>query len=611
MDGVLAYGDPVEELRRTVQSGSTRNFLKNIREILRVCRSSEELKGAISILEELFFSNGEYYLTKYLFLLYDKLRCEHMARFYLSICYREISSQSEYDSDVNRYLSIVPKSISADYFVYNGDFTYVYEGREKKYGVHSFSNSIGYNLTLLITPYGSVILDCGAKCSGGERGYISREDVRSFLTAYGVKVSDIVGVLISHGHLDHWGSISTLVGIGIPITRFYVDERTKAIIKDSSGDIHIDGVRPVSFFFAPNQKIRVHSYDNGHILGSQLFVIRFDDKTVVYTGDFCTHDQQTVGGLDINGLLRDEFVSRGVDCLITESTRGNEVEEILPYQDAEAVLTELIDRLVGLGYKIFLPALAVGRSQELTMLLRRKHRLLIDGHSVKLTQTYERLLDRVIADRNVKYSDDSEDKADNFDFNDIVVANSGIISDKSVAMDYISEIFDSRHRVAVIRTGHNGSNEEIYGDGIYRKWKKQGGLLLDVPLSAHADYCELFELINALCPHNIVAIHGSGITHVTDEVAKDDSNIARFLSGEDLEINDHVILSCWKNLIFTVRERGVALDSPEFTDAFKYLVGSIKKSARYRFLLALMWRFEELDELWRFLSETWERIKGK
>ena len=567
------------------------------------------IQEAVDILEQHLFGKNARYLSQFLFLLYDKLGVACMARFYLQECYEELSVQSRYSPLLQKYRDLHPQRIQGHYTEYNGDYVYRFNGQEKRYGIHSFSNEIGQNLTLLITPYGALILDCGAKCVGGEQIYINRNDLLSFLRVYGITVEDIVGVLISHAHLDHYGSMLSLMAIGISPYRFFADEKTMKIIESQIDEKNAQGIRPISSFFVANQKIRIHSYDNGHILGSQLFVIRFDDQTVVYTGDFCLHDQRTVKGLSLSALSEDPFLSDGVDCLIVESTYGNRIFDILPYHAAENALIMMIDKLIHNGYKVFLPAFAVGRSQELTVLLSENYKLLLDGRSILLTQVYENLLKTKIVTPNVKYSTVNTGKLDNFDFNDIVIASSGIIPKKSLSAQYIEELFGSNRNVAIIRTGYKDNNEEAYGYNVFREWENRGGLLFDIPLSVHASYDELLSLICALHPKNIVAVHGPGITHsMTAEKSSPACGTATTGMISDIGITDPMIINRWRQTVRIGSEiirAGGSLDrSDEFKKAFELLVRSIGRYPEIKPLLKKMISFESLDSLFDFMQNA-------
>ncbi len=608
----------IEALEQAMVAGSVEGVTKAVRAIVN-SRNSEDVKKTIDLLENELFRRNNYFLARFLFLLYDCLGVEHMARFYLQYCYDEVRSNEEYTALVNKYL-LPLGSIEGNYFSYDGDYTYEYEGQKKAYGVHSFSNNIGLNLTLLVTPYGSLILDCGAKINGNSRMCIDKDELLAFLGVYKVSVDDIVGVLISHAHMDHYGSISTLLDIGISPFRIYTDSRTKELIKVVSDDRHIEAVGPVYSFFAANEKIKIKSYDNGHILGSQLFVISFDDKTIVYTGDFCLHNQQLVQGLDVATLLEDEFVKKGVDCLITESTYGDKTLGILPFAQAEKAFVCIVDKLINKGYKIFLPAFALGRSQEITYLLKNNHRLLLDGLSVKLTQAYEALLGKVIASANVKYSASDESKIENFDFNDIIIAGAGMISENSMSVKYIEELLNSRQKTAIIRTGHGDSNEDSYSYGVFRGWKKRGGLLLDISLSAHAEYPELISLIHSLKPKNIVAVHGPGIKYNLLSSSNEDL-FFEFGYGDDsdesyasaaldsaVRITDVGVQSRWRNIVKIGTDcikAGKSLNnSGAFHNAFRMLVKSINLQSEGQLLLDKMEALDTIEQLFEFLKAT-------
>lgn len=605
----------IHRLDNATQERSIVDISKCIESIVK-SSSATLFEEAIAVLEKYLFKNKEYFLSEFLFRLYDKVENEHMARFYLQYCFENLLSKGQNTEEIYKYLSLEPKCIVGSYYNYDGDFSYEYDEHIKKYSVHSFSNDIGLNLTLLVTPYGSIIFDCGAKCAGNSQLIIEKEELIAFLGVYNVEVKDIIAVIISHSHLDHYGSISSLLGIGISSSRFYADLKTISIIKGVTSDNIVDTVRPIFSFFQSNQKVQVHSYDNGHILGSQLIVVGFDNITVVYTGDYCLHNQYTVDGLDLESLKNDQFVSRGVNCLITEATYGQSVSNILPYKEAEKALRTIIQKLLNAGYKIFLPAFAIGRSQELTMMLSNSHRILIDGLSIKLTQVYERLLEKKIANSKVKFSTENNSKIDNFEFNDIIIASSGMISQNSASAKYIEELFDSKQPVAIIRTGYLDSSEESYGYSILQKWKKSGGLLFDVSLSAHASYDELFELIEFLTPDNVVAIHGSGIVQSNKKKRINENETIPEIDvleepDEVLEITDDLLKQKWKNTILTgiqVLDSNESLnESQVFLTSFKILIKFIKGNIQYgKLIMEILNSFDDLMTLFSFLKSVFE-----
>ena len=205
------------------------------------------------------------------------------------------------------------------------------------------------------------------------------------------------------------------------------------------------------------------------------------------------------------------------------------------------------------------------------------------------------------------------------DFNDIIIASSGMISENSTSAKYIEELFDSKQRVAIIRTGYLDSSEESYGYSILQGWKKQGGLLFDVSLSAHASYDELFSLINTLAPSNVIAIHGSGITHTEWDETENDTEPGYCENNsfdEDTSTNDcfiitdPLVLNRWKNAVkigASIISSGKPLESStSFQTAFKLLIKSLKSSVNNESILQKMNECDSIDTLFAFLKSVLE-----
>ena len=107
-------------------------------------------------------------------------------------------------------------------------------------------------------------------------------------------------------------------------------------------------------------------YDAGHILGSAQVVLDIDDhedgqhKRLLFSGDV---------GRGNNELLRDPASVDGVDIMIMESTYGGRHHEA-PSRDDESFYREIREALAREG-KIYIPAFAVERTQQLLFLLNR------------------------------------------------------------------------------------------------------------------------------------------------------------------------------------------------------------------------------------------------
>lgn len=104
--------------------------------------------------------------------------------------------------------------------------------------------------------------------------------------------------------------------------------------------------------------------DAGHIIGSALTIIEFNDKgrkiSVCYTGDL---------GRPNLPIIRDPYVVRDADILIIESTYGDRLHSDIG-QLADK-LAEVINRTVSRGGKVIVPSFALERTQELVYTLHQ------------------------------------------------------------------------------------------------------------------------------------------------------------------------------------------------------------------------------------------------
>ena len=219
--------------------------------------------------------------------------------------------------------------------------------------------------------------------------------------------SSIDGVILSHAHIDHSGNLPTLASKGFrgpvyttPATAdlslaMLADsahlqqkdtefcnrrrEHRKSIGRDdrecaplySMDDAEqlFKQLRPVplgeSKEVAPG--FRYKTYDAGHMLGSTSMVVEADGVRLCFSGD--------VGrkGLPI---LRDPVSPDPVDYLIMESTYGDRLHK--PVSDASKVLADVVNRTAARGGKIVVPSFAVGRTQQLVLLLHE----LMNAHQI-------------------------------------------------------------------------------------------------------------------------------------------------------------------------------------------------------------------------------------
>ena len=211
-------------------------------------------------------------------------------------------------------------------------------------------------------------------------------------------VSSIDAVILSHAHIDHSGNLPTLVknGFGGPIyTTSATVDLCGAMLADSAFLQQKDAEfvnrraeyrkklgrddKPVEALYGPEDAERTfplfyatplgcvkqvaegltyRTFDAGHMLGSTAMILEADGVKLAFSGD--------VGrpGLPI---IRDPQPLTHADYLIMESTYGDRFHK--PIGDVLQTLEDVVNRTAARGGKIIVPAFAVGRTQQLVLLL--------------------------------------------------------------------------------------------------------------------------------------------------------------------------------------------------------------------------------------------------
>ena len=232
----------------------------------------------------------------------------------------------------------------------------------------------------------TILLDCGM-FQGRRKEAEQRNRMMPF------PAESINAVVLSHAHIDHSGRLPLLVQEGykgpIYATPPTIDLchsmlRDTAHIAESDSDFvnrHHPDQPPVEplytmadaeatmphFRGVPYHKptqieggITMEFHDAGHILGSATTILTDGKVRLAYSGD--------VGrpGLPI---IRDPEMLSPVDYLIMESTYGSR-KHPAPGESAEQ-LQQVVARTIGRGGRLIIPAFAVGRTQQIVLLLHQ------------------------------------------------------------------------------------------------------------------------------------------------------------------------------------------------------------------------------------------------
>lgn len=255
------------------------------------------------------------------------------------------------------------------------------------------------SMFLLETDGGSLLIDCGMF-----QGH--RAEARERNRELPRRAVEADAVLLTHAHIDHSGSLPTLVKRGFA-GRIHATPPTRDVcslmLRDSAriqeadaqylnrrfgGDPGWEPVEPVydeadveaalarfedapyHHVFSPIPGTRAWLLDAGHILGSAQLVLDVEEagtkRRFVFSGDL---------GRPGLPILRDpERPPRPVDYAILESTYGGRVHGDVAQMHDE--LERVVLAAIARNGRVIIPAFALGRTQELLLVL---HELRLAG----------------------------------------------------------------------------------------------------------------------------------------------------------------------------------------------------------------------------------------
>jgi KH/beta-lactamase-domain protein len=240
---------------------------------------------------------------------------------------------------------------------------------------------VGRSCFIVVTPESKVMLDCGIN-----PGEMSGLDAYPRLDWLNFDFDDLDAVVISHAHIDHQGFLPTLFKYGykgpvycteptLPLMTLLQNDSVK--IADSNGTYLPFSGRDVSEVIKycitlPYGKptdispdITITLNNAGHIMGSATVHLNISGAhNILYSGDYKYARTQ----------LLDSAVSMypRVETLITESTYGNSTDIMPDQQLVYRTFTESINKTLTEGGKVLIPVPAVGRAQEIMLVMAKE-----------------------------------------------------------------------------------------------------------------------------------------------------------------------------------------------------------------------------------------------
>ncbi|EIM20151.1 Metallo-hydrolase/oxidoreductase [Wallemia mellicola CBS 633.66] len=211
--------------------------------------------------------------------------------------------------------------------------------------------------------------------------------------------STVDALLITHFHLDHAAALTYIMektnfkeGKG----KVYMTSPTKAVYRFMMQDfVRISTTSAEDQLFTesemiaswrsiqvsdfnqeivPASGVRFTPYPAGHVLGAAMFLIEIAGLKVLYTGDYSREEDRH--------LHAAEIPKEQTDVLIVESTYGVQTLENRP--EKEKRFTELVHNIIRRGGRVLMPSFALGRAQELLLILDEYWQRNPDLHSIPI-----------------------------------------------------------------------------------------------------------------------------------------------------------------------------------------------------------------------------------
>ncbi|EIE25515.1 Metallo-hydrolase/oxidoreductase [Coccomyxa subellipsoidea C-169] len=218
----------------------------------------------------------------------------------------------------------------------------------------------------------TVMFDCGV-----HPGFSGEQSLPYFDS---IDLDSVDLMLVTHFHLDHCAAVPYVVGKTVFKGRIFMTHPTKAIfgmlLKDSvkvsrgATDAGLYSEKDVEAALERTELldfhqtidvdgIKVTAWRAGHVLGAAMFMVEIAGMRALYTGDYSRLADRHMSAADLP--------SPPPHIVIVEATYG--VSRHLPREGREQRFVNMIRAVVQRGGRCLLPVVALGRAQELMLIL--------------------------------------------------------------------------------------------------------------------------------------------------------------------------------------------------------------------------------------------------
>jgi Cft2 family RNA processing exonuclease len=375
-------------------------------------------------------------------------------------------------------------------------------------------NEVGSSCYFLNFGSYKIILDAGIRMSGNKK-YPDFSEIINKGHIDGLWEIDYI--FISHAHMDHVGALPLIIdqikcNIYISSDSYDVykevlylsaeylkkDKKTEMFLLNQVGKV-LKKTKMLNFnkdYKFENLKVRL--FKAGHILGAASIFLQYDNKKILYTGDFTTTSSEIFESTQISENLN-------IDVLISESTYGYIRNSSDENNDKKSFIRQVRKVLENNG-NVLIPSFALGKSQEITMLLKKyinnavlpsDTEILIDGLCIVFSKIYQKNGINIF-DNNVKIAKNNFYKKINNEKRKIIITSSASLIKKSKSYLYYQEM------------KKNNKNKIFLSE--YKDEEYIDNSLIDsyyYRIPTHTDIFGIKKLIEDTNPKKVIFVHGN------------------------------------------------------------------------------------------------------
>ncbi len=414
---------------------------------------------------------------------------------------------------------------------------------------------VGRSALLLETPESRVLIDIGVNV-----GAHVPSNMFPHLDSPEFDLENLDAVVITHAHLDHSGFLPYLFKYGYrgpvyvtdaTLTLMTLLQRDYIQVAQAEGKLapySYNDIKEAVLHAIPRNYNEVTDLSNdikltftpaGHILGSAISHFHIGEGTynVAVTGDFKYAQSRLLEPANT------KFAR--LETLVMESTYGASNDIMPPRQDSERQIVRIINATLKRGGKVLIPTLAVGRSQELLLIIEqylRKKKIVeapvyIDGmiwEATAIHTCYPELLSKNIRDRILsngenpflsEYFVNVEGRSARDEIIEggpaIILATSGMLTGGASVQYFYKLCSDPKNSICFVsyqaeetldrRIAQGAREIRVYDEGKVKLLKVKMDVHTIEGFSGHSDRRELIEYVRKVQPQpeRVIIVHGN------------------------------------------------------------------------------------------------------